>query len=71
MPTTPDMVTIAEVCRMCRVSEFTIRRLWALDQFPEPVKLGTKILWRRGDILRRLGYATEETTETENETAEV
>jgi len=63
MPTTPDMLTIAEVCRMCRVSEFTIRRLWALDEFPQPVKLGSKNLWRRGDILRRLGYP-ESTTET-------
>ena len=67
----PDMATLPEVVRMCRVSEFTIRRLWALGEFPEPVKLGTKLLWRREDVMARLGYAAEETTETENETAEV
>ena len=61
----PDMATLPEVVRMCRVSEFTIRRLWALGEFPEPIRLGSKLLWRRGDILRRLGYATEETNEPE------
>ena len=64
MSTTPDMVTIAEVSRMCRCSEFTIRRLLSLGDFPEPERLGGKLLWRREDVLKRLGYATEPETET-------
>jgi len=63
----PDMVNLPEVCRMCRVSESVIRRLWVIDEFPSPVKLGSKLLWRREDVMARLGYETE----TENETAEV
>ena len=64
MHTRPHMMKLSEVARECRASEFTIRRLLSLGDFPEPVRLGGKLLWRREDVLKRLGYATEPETET-------
>ncbi|NLS95982.1 MAG: helix-turn-helix domain-containing protein [Planctomycetaceae bacterium] len=50
-----ELLRISETAEKCRVSERTIQRLVAADRFPQPVRIGARVVWPReviDDFLR-------------------
>lgn len=42
--------TLGEVADSLKVSQLTIRRMWAAGKFPAPVNVGRVIRWREADV---------------------
>lgn len=42
--------TLGEVADALKVSQLTVRRLWAAGKFPPPVNVGRVIRWRETDV---------------------
>ena len=47
----PEMMTIADVCKLTTLSKSTIYQLMKTEKFPELVKLGTSSRWLKSDVL--------------------
>lgn len=41
----PDLLDIADVCRLLRTSPRNLRRLIAKGKFPKPIPVGQRRLW--------------------------
>jgi predicted DNA-binding transcriptional regulator AlpA len=44
------LMTIGEVCAYVRTGESKIRDLIQLGDFPEPIRIGSRVFWLRKDI---------------------
>ena len=46
----PEMLELSDVCDVLHLSKSTVRRLWEKGDFPVPLKIGRKLLWRKQTI---------------------
>jgi len=46
----PEMFELSEVCETLHLSKSTVRRMWERGDFPTPLKIGRKLLWRKQTI---------------------
>ena len=49
-PALPQKLTLREVAAWLHATPFTIRRMRRLEGFPEPVRLGRKLLFDRAEV---------------------
>ena len=63
-PTGPGVYTLADLCRLFRASEPTIRKAVADGTLPNPIRLGMKKVWSRAAIDAVLGVRTKPAVET-------
>lgn len=49
----PELMTAAEIARMCHTATSTVRQKWSYQpDFPAPVRPGRQRMWRKADIVR-------------------
>ena len=52
--TRPELLTVAQVAAMLRLSERSVWRMTSTGELPRPLRFGRAVRWRRQTILDRL-----------------